>query len=60
MPSPYADRPTAHLQARRAALIAIPRAWTFEESCEARAIERELQARKVLSIGLRLLSPATK
>ena len=52
MPHPYADRPTAALQARRAVLLALPREWTFEERCEAHAIEAELQARNVLSIGI--------
>ena len=52
MPSHYADRPTAHLQARRAVLLALPRDFTPDEAAEVRAIERELQARNVLSIGI--------
>lgn len=49
---PYADRPTAHLQARRACLLALPRDFTPDEAAEVRAIEAALTARKVLSIGI--------
>ena len=49
---PYADRPTAALQARRAFLLALPRDFTPDEAAEVRAIEAELTARNVLSIGI--------
>ena len=52
MPSPYADRPTAALQVRRAALLNLPRDFTPDEYAEVQAIERELSARNVLSIGI--------
>ena len=52
MPHHYTTRPTAHLQARRAVLLALPRDFTPDEAAEVRAIERELWQRKVLSVGI--------
>ena len=49
---PYPDRPTASLQARRDMLLRLPRDFTPDEAAEVRAIEAELQARNVLSIGI--------
>ena len=48
----YNHRPTAVLLWRRACLLALPRDFTPAEAAEVRAIERELTARKVLSIGI--------
>ena len=45
-------RPTAHLQARREVLLRVPRDFTADERAELRALEAELQARNVLSIGI--------
>ena len=52
MPSHYTTRPTDALQARRAVLLALPRDFTPDEAAEVRAIEAELTARNVLSIGI--------
>ena len=52
MPTPNATRPTATLQDRREALLRLPRTFTAEELAEMRAIEAELVARNVLSIGI--------
>ena len=51
-PTHYAGRPTGTLQARRAYLLALSRYPTIDEAGELQAIEAELQARQVLSIGL--------
>lgn len=43
--------PTAHLQARREALLRIPRPHTLKERAEVRTLEAELQARGVLTLS---------
>lgn len=48
----YTTRSTATLQSQRAFLLAEPRNLTTEEEALLRAIDAELQARKVLSIGI--------
>lgn len=48
----YANQPTAALQERREVLLRIPRLHTAEERAEMQALEAELQARNVLSIGI--------
>ena len=48
----YTQRSTATLQAQRAFLMAEPRSLTLEEEAMLRAIDTELSARNVLSIGL--------
>ena len=51
-PPHYAERPTAALQARREALLALPRSLNDEEYSELHALGAELERRGVLSIGI--------